>query len=141
MGLERPGYSPFDGRRDFALLVAGAVGGLVAVDQPHEVGAEAGVFAADHEADGVAGGGAEPIGVSNEVHLAKPSTQRAGVCIRCCLGCECRRCGCVNWGLACAVRVFSKKLLRRGGCIWAPDSGIAARLHRTRSGRGARVGG
>ena len=42
MGLERPGYSPCDGRRDFALLVAGAGGRLVAVDQSHEVGAEAG---------------------------------------------------------------------------------------------------
>ena len=114
-GLGAAGVFAVDGRRDFALLVAGAGGRLVAVDQSHEVGAEAGVFAADHEADGVAGGGAEAIGVADEVHVAKPSTQRAGVCIRCCLGCECRRCGCVNWGLACAVRVFSKKLLRRGG--------------------------
>ena len=114
-GLGAAGVLAVDGRRDFALLEAGAVGGLVAVNETYQVGAEAGVLAADHEADGVAGGGAEAIGVADEVHVAKPSTGRAGVCIRCCLGCECRRCGCVNWGLACAVRVFSKKLLRRGG--------------------------
>ena len=74
MGLERPGYCAVDGRRDFALLESGAGGRFVAVDQAHEVGAVAGMLAADHEADGVAGGGAEAIGVADEVHVAKPST-------------------------------------------------------------------
>ena len=78
-GLGAAGVFAVDCGRDFAFFVAGAGWGLVAVDELDEVGAVAGMLAADHEADGVAGGGAEPIGVSNEVHLAKLPTVSAGV--------------------------------------------------------------
>ena len=70
MGLGVAGVFAVDGRRDLALLEAGAGRGLVAVDEADEVGAVAGVLAADHEADGVAGGGGEAIGVADEVHVA-----------------------------------------------------------------------
>ena len=115
-GLGAAGVVAVDGGRDLAFLVAGAGGGLVAVDELDEVGAEAGVVAADHEADGVAGGGGEAVGVADEVHVARASAGCAGVRV----SSECRRCGGLKGGLACAIRVFSKKLLRRGGCPIGP---------------------
>ena len=81
------------------------------MDELDEVGAEAGVLAADHEADGVAGGGGEAVGVADEVHVAGASAGCAGVGV----SSECRCCGGLKGGLACAIRVFPKKLLRRGG--------------------------
>ena len=78
-GLGAAGVVAVDGGWDLALFVAGAVGGLVAVDELDEVGTEAGVLAADHEADGVAGGGGEAVGVADEVHVGQASTGCAAV--------------------------------------------------------------